>query len=91
MATSHLKKITVRGHFARMENRYVTTVLESRCRAKVVRAREKERFSFHDENSSRSDITGPLYIHALLIFTLLKDLSATRSAVILAAPEYRDH
>lgn len=53
------------------------------------REREGEGLFVGDENSSRSDVTGPLYIHALLIFTLLKDLSATRSAVIPAAPEYR--
>lgn len=105
-ATSHLKKITVRGHFARMENRCVRATLEQPCRLcgclDIQRERERDKYRMGkrkeregeglfvgDENSSRSDVTGPLYIHALLIFTLLKDLSATRSAVIPAAPEYR--
>lgn len=47
------------------------------------RGRERER-----EIGSSTKIP-QLYIHALLIFALLKDLSATRSAVIPAAPEYR--
>ena len=106
-ATSHLKKITVRGHFARMENRCVTATLEQPCslHAKgTEREGERERgrgiegARWGEKERDRSpetkipvadDVTGPLYIHAPLIFTLLKDLSATRSAVIPAAPEYR--
>lgn len=39
--TSHLKKITVRGHFARMENRCVTASLEHSLQAVQPRQRGK--------------------------------------------------
>lgn len=100
-ATSHLKKITVRGHFARMENRCVTASLEHSLQAVQPRQRGKgigekkledgeERGRERKREIGSSTKIPQLYIHALLIFALLKDLSATRSAVIPAAPEYRD-
>lgn len=97
---SHLKKITVRGHFARMENRCVTASPEHSLQAVQLRQRgkgigEKKLEDGEGRGREREREIGSstkipqLYIHALLIFALLKDLSATRSAVIPAAPEYR--
>ena len=52
--------------------------------------RERERKKESEREIGSSTKIPQLYIHALLIFALLKDLSATRSAVIPAAPEYRN-
>lgn len=77
-----LRKLPVRGHFARMENRCPTATLD-RLKIRGERGRSPTKIPV------APTLPAPLCIYALLIFTLLKDLSATRSAVIPAAPEYR--